>query len=678
MRQSLFGYLESGSSREGMRLSRNLARHEEWSEAILPADAQMEAPEGETSRRPLMVFGIVGMLMLSVLVLRLFMLQVMSGGDNLALADGNRIRERVARAPRGMIYDRNHVVLARNQASYDLTVVPQLLPEDEKERQAVYARLSPIIGMSVADIQAKAESTCAKREPGCLRSPLPILVQSGVERDRALLAEQSSATLPGFSLDVNPIREYSDGNSLSVFLGYTGRVNAEEAAADSSYGPTDLIGKLGLEKQYEEQLRGRNGGERTEVDATGRPIHVLTSVEPVPGNNLVLSVDIELERKLAEAIGRQMGASGSKRGSGVAVNPKTGEILAAVSLPSYDNNLFSRGISQKDYQQLVKDPGQPLFNKVTSGAYPSGSIIKPMGVAAALQEGIVTVGTTILDAGKIVVPNKYDPSKPATYHGWERTTGLGIVNPLTAISRSSDIFFYKVMGGLYGTNEDFTRPLGSIKLTDYYKKFGLGARTGVDLPNEASGRVPTPEWKKKFSGEAWYTGDTYNISVGQGDILVSPLQMAMATAAVANGGTLYKPHFVQQVTDSYGKTVKQIKPEVVRQNFVDSGHLATVRRGMWMAVNDAQGTACCRIKEEVPVTVAAKTGTAETVIRDDGSDPGQQSRPHAWFEAFAPYDDPKIVMVVLVEHSGEGSQFAAPAVRETLQWYFTQGAGAKR
>jgi penicillin-binding protein 2 len=349
----------------------------------------------------------------------------------------------------------------------------------------------------------------------------------------------------------------------------------------------------------------------------------------------------------------------------VAINPKTGEVLAAVSLPSYDNNQFSRGISQADYQKLLADPGQPLFNKVVSGAYPSGSIIKPLGASAALQEGIITPSTTINDTGQLDVVNPYDASIHYIYKGWEHS-GLGVMNLFSAIARSSDIYFYTIMGGF--TN--FTHYLGVEKLAAYYEKFGLGARTGVDIPGETAGRVPTPEWKQKFSGQPWYTGDTYNIGVGQGDILVSPLQMAAAVGAIANGGTLYVPHFVSQIQDANGKTVQAVKPEVTRKDFISPQYLAEVRQAMRQTVTDPQGTACCRIEQDVPVPVAGKTGSAET-------DPGNNVAAHSWFEAFAPANDPQIVTVVLLEKAGEGAEYAVPATRETLAWYFTQGAGAK-
>lgn len=676
MKGKIFGYLEGSTGSDGLRLNRDIGRHEEWTNAIMPADAEVSEPQSETNRRPLVFFSIVVIGVMALLGLRLFGLQVVGGERNLALADGNRTRQLVTRAPRGDIRDHNGVVLASNQASFDVTVVPQQLPRTPQGRTAVYARLGSLIGLTADEVRAKAEVTCKGQNPagGCLLSPVPQLVAANVDRNRALMIDQASATLPGFSLDTNPIRKYQDDGLLSVFLGYTSRVNADEAASDRTYGPTDLIGKLGLEKQYESVLRGVNGSRQTEVDATGKPVRVLASRDPTPGSNLVLSLDMALQRKLAEAVQKQLIASGAKRASGVAVNPSTGAVLAAVSLPSYDNNLFGSGITSGNYKSLVSDPGQPLFNKVTSGAYPSGSVIKPLGAAAALQENIINLATTVNDTGQIIIPNKYNPDKPSIYRGWERTTGLGSVGVLSALARSSDIFFYEVMGGFV----DFPRYLGVDKLTEYYSLFGFGKRTGIDLPSEAAGRVPTPDWKKAYSGEGWFTGDTYNISVGQGDILVSPLQMVMAIASIANGGTLYQPRFVDAVTDPAGKVVKTIAPQVTRQGFVSPANLATVRKGMWMAVNDPLGTACCRIKEEVPVEVAGKTGTAETVVHDTGTDAALQSRPHSWFEAFAPYQNPRIAVVVLVEHSGEGAQFAAPAVRETLSWYFTSGAGAQK
>lgn len=669
--KGIFGYYEGDAK---LKPKHDLGRHEAWAETILPADAELGAPESQGSARPFIGFALLIAVLILILAGRMFSLQMVSGAHNLALADGNRIREQVERAPRGLIYDRNGVVLAQNQASYDLVVIPQQLPEVAAEREALYSKVAALTGKVPNVIKSKVMAGCKPTEEDiCLASPLRKLVVSGVPRDQGLLLGQMGPSLAGFSLDINPIRRYDDNGLLAPILGYTGRVTADDVKQNRMYTPTDLIGKLGLEQQYEKELRGINGGQQAEVDALGRAVKLLDERPATPGGNLVLGIDHSLQKVMAEAITRQMQASGAKRASGVAIDPRNGEVLASVSLPGYDNNLFSKGISQADYQSLINNPGQPLFNKAESGAYPSGSIIKPFGAAAALQEGVVTPATIINDTGKIVVPNKYDPSKPSTFHGWERENGLGPVNAVTAIARSSDIYFYIVMGGF----TDFLRYMGVDRLTTYYQKFGLGAKTGIDLPAEAAGRVPTPAWKKKFSGEGWYTGDTYNISVGQGDMLVSPLQMAMALQVIANNGTLYKPHLVTKIVDANGKTVREVKPEVVRQGFISQANLNVVRRGMWEAVNADYGTACCKIKAEVPVQVAGKTGTAETVIHDEGVKGVNQSRPHAWFEAFAPYDNAKIAIVVLVEHAGEGSQYAAPAVRETLRWYFTEGNGAK-
>ncbi len=662
MKGSIFGYLDGAGG--GERLSGDLARHEEWTSAILPADASVDSFEGDTNRRPLMALMMIVLVAVVVLLARLIMLQIIGGSNNLALANGNRTRETVARAPRGMIFDRNMTVLARNQASFDVTVVPQQLPAAAADRQLLYAKVASLTGASAQKIADAAEANCKTAKANCLDDPVPKLAVSGITREQALLIDQASVELPGFALDVNPIREYSDNNLLAVFLGYTGRVNAAEAAADPSYGPTDLIGKLGLESSYESVLRGQNGGQRTEVDATGKPVRVLASREPIAGDNLVLSIDQGLEQKFAEAINKQLQLSGAKRAAGIAINPKTGEILAAVSLPSYDNNLFSQGISQADYSKLVNDPAQPLFNKVTSGAYPTGSIIKPLVASAALQENIITPSTTVVDKGKLVVVNKYDPSVSYTFYGWEHS-GLGVMNVYTAIARSSDIFFYTIAGGF----ADFTHYLGVDKIAEYYRKFGLGSRTGVDIPSETVGQVPTPASKKKATGEDWFTGDTYNISVGQGDVLASPIQMATAIAAIANGGILYKPHFVSKIEDTQGHVVKQIDPEIIRRDFISQGNLKIVRDAMRQTVVSPQGTACCFMERDVPVQVAGKTGSAET-------DPTHNVPPNSWFVSFAPFNDPQIVTVVLLEKAGEGATYAVPATRETLQWYFTQGAGA--
>ena len=672
----MFGYGGEAHARKGRpTIKRDRGGHEKWAEAILPADAEAGTIETPTSRRPLLL--VVGLVVASgaILAAQLFQLQIVNGQRNLGLADGNRLRQQITRAERGIIYDRLGKPLAQNQGSFDITVIPSLLPQKDDQRHQQYAKVGELLGIPTEEVTAKTEGDCinssvkagksaeqAKFE--CLRSVQPKLVASNVERDAYLNFDQYSSELLGFKLDDNPIRRYQDGGALSAIIGYTGRVSQADLEADTSgtYAPTDFIGKLGVEKSYEKILRGQNGTEQTEVDASGRPIKLLAAKPAKPGSNVVLSVDTELQQNLAESIRRQMQASGATQASGIAMNPKTGEVLAAVNLPTYDNNLFAGGISQSDYDRLLKDPAQPLFNKVTGGAYPVGSIIKPLIGAGALQERTINTNTTVNDTGQLEITNQYNRDIKYTFRSYE-PGGLGPVNITRAIAVSSNVFFYSVGGG-YG----HVTGLGVNKLVDYYHKFGLGKKTGLDIPEETAGLVPTPDWKKKATGEGWFLGDTYNISVGQGDFRASPLQMAVAESAIANGGKVMKPRFVKEVKSPGGQTLQTMQPEVVRENFISPENLNVIRNAMRDVVAKPHGTACCRIEETVPVPVAAKTGTAET-------DPNGKKKPHAWFTAFAPFDDPQIEIVVLINNSGEGSQYAAPAVRDTLEWCFKRPKG---
>lgn len=657
-------------------IKRDKGGHERWAESILPANAEAGTIETPTSRKRLIIIVAAVVVIMSILSVQMFRLQIMDGERNLGLADGNRLRNKVTRAPRGVIYDRNKVTLAQNLASFDVTVIPSLLPRDINQRRQIYANVGRSLQLSTEEVEKRVEQNCIqdaikaktpqfRAEFDCLGAVQPRLVADNVPRDTALDFDQAVATTPGFSLDVNPIRDYRDQGLLSVILGYTGRVSEQDLIRNPDYESTDYIGKLGIEKQYEKELRGQNGREQTEVDASGRPIKLLSSQASRPGSNLVLSIDSELQQQMTNSVRNQMNAAGSQRASGIALNPKTGEILAAVNLPSYDNNLFAGGIGQADYAKLLNDPAQPLFNKAMGGAYPVGSIIKPLIGSAGLQEGVVNPSTSVNDTGSLEIPNRYDPNIKYTFRSYEEG-GLGVVNMARAIAVSSNVFFYTVGGG-FGN----IAGLGVDKLTAYYSKFGLGRLTGVDVPGETAGLVPNPATKKKATGEGWFLGDTYNISVGQGDLRASPLQMAVATAAVANGGSVLKPHVLKEVQDAGGRTIRTVPTEVVQKDFISQPNIQLIRQAMRQVVAEPYGTACCQIQQEVPVAVAGKTGTAET-------DPNGKRKPHAWFSSFAPYDDPQIVTVILIENSGEGSQFAAPATREVLSWCFKREGGCVR
>lgn len=646
-----FNYLpETLLKRSKLAAGGGLAKHEAWADAILPADAEAMPIEEEANRRPLTAVSILLASVMVILIGRLAMLQLAGGSRNAALADGNRLRTKVTRAQRGVMYDRNGALIARNQPIFDVSVTPSQLPRNKAERQRLYVQAAGLLGISTAELQAKAEAKG-------LQYGQPLLAVSSVPRDKAL-AFDSAGAMAGVSLDINTVRQYLDGGSLGSLLGYTGRISAEEYASKQpgEYQQADYIGKNGLEREYESILRGSNGSEQTEVDVQQRPVKVLASKPSVAGQNLTLTIDKPLQDELVKNIQSQLDASGSGRGAGVVLNPQTGEILAMASLPGYDNNLFAEGISGKDYTGLVNNPNQPLFNKAFQGAYAVGSIIKPLVATAALVEKVITPNTTIEDKGSLQIPNQYDPSIVYTYKTWE-PGGLGVLALNRAIAMSSDVFFYTVGGG-FGP----IKGLGVKRLDAWYQKFGLGSPTGIDLPSEASGLVPSPESKKKATGESWTLGDSYNISVGQGDLLASPLQMAAATAAVANGGTLYKPYLVSKVSNEDGKASSTTKPTVVRKDIASPEVINTVRNAMREVVTS--GTACCKIEQEVPVKVGGKTGTAET-------DPDNNKKPNAWFTSFAPFDNPRVVTVILIEGSGEGAQYAAPATREVLKWYFS-------
>jgi penicillin-binding protein 2 len=676
----LFGYGGEEQPQKGRAtIKRDSGGHERWADAILPADAAAGTLETPTSRRPLLFLAALVLIAGGLLGVQLFRLQLVDGQRNLGLANGNRLRQTLTHGLRGVIYDRDHNVLAQNLASFDITVTPSLLPANATQRQQLYASVASLLNVSTATIADASENSCvsgeqaghashAKAEFDCLSSTQPKVVVSNVDRDTALNFDQSSVNVPGFSLDVNPIRQYNDGGSLAAIIGYTGRVDQQDLEANPTYDPTDFIGKLGIEKQYESLLRGQDGSTQTEVDATGRPIKLLASKPAEAGDNLVLTIDSGLQNYLSGAIQQQMQASGATEAAGIALNPSNGEILAAVNLPTYDNNLFAKGISQSDYSKLLNDKAQPLFNKAIAGAFPTGSIIKPLVAAAGLQTGTITPDTTVDDTGSIVIHNQYNPAITYTYRSYTDyesgySGNLGVVNVVKALAVSSDVFFYTVGGG-FGN----IAGVGIDRLASYFNKFGLGELPHVDIPEQTAGRVPTPSWYQKATGQPWTVGNTYNTSIGQGDLLASPLQMAVAEAAIANGGKVIQPHFLKSVEGAGGQTISTVQPKVEAQNFISPQNLATIKQGMHDAVYASYGTACCKIAAQVPVQVGAKTGTAQTGT-------SATDKPDAWFTAFAPFDNPQIEIVVLIENSGEGATYAAPAVRETLAYCFTRPGG---
>lgn len=653
---NIFGdFYDNAFKLQSSKKEQRMQAAEDWSAAILSGSAERIQLEEPIKSRMYYLLILIFLGVSLLFVSRLAYLQIITGQRNSLLASSNRVRSNAIAAPRGTIYDRNGIILARNNAHYDLVVVPAQLPQEEESKLETYRLVASLASKPVDEIQSISESKG-------LRYSLPIVVVDNMSRDVSLNIEERHNDLTGFSIDTNPTREYLDSNGLAPFLGYIGRISAEEYAANPQYRPIDMIGKTGLEKAYESDLRGVYGKEQTEVDASGLPVRALARTEPQAGHAVVLSIDKALQDVMQQSVKSAVEAAGSKAGVAVAVDPRNGQVLGAVNYPSYDGNLFAKGISQSDYQNLLNDPSKPLFNRVNSGEYPIGSTVKPFISIAGLQEGVVNANTTVQDKGKIEVPNQYDPSIVYTFKGW-KPEGLGIVNLFRAISWSSDIYYYILGGGYQGT-----KGIGPTKLTEWYQKFGFGKPTGSDIGEGATGFVPTPDNKKTYSSEPWSVGDTYNISIGQGDLRATPIQLAMATAAIANGGTIFEPRFVSNIKNSNGEVVRNIESEAVITNLASPANIKMVQQGMEGVVDS--GTACCKIKQEVPVKVAGKTGTAETSSQGfDGKNP--TTKPHAWFTAYAPADNPKIAIVVMIEFAGEGSEFAIPPAKDILKWYFS-------
>lgn len=611
---------------------------------------QIESERTQTNFRA--YFWVIGVL-LTTLLFRLSYLQISQYKYYLNLAEGNRLRVQKLLAPRGIIYDRYQKELVRNEPSFELVLTPLDLPRDENVRKVEISEIANFFGVDEEKIWKLIDDADQN-------SFNPLTVKLSVEKERAVVFATKESNYPGFSVQSNPQRLYLDGEKFAHVIGYTGKLDAPdyESLKNAGYIYNDLIGKEGLELSYEKYLRGELGQKLVEVDARGVIKNTFQQEQAGAGNSLNLTIDADLQRVLYDSLQKHMTTSKAKKAAAVAIDPNNGNVLALVSLPSYDNNMFSKGITNEEYQTVLSDPNLPMFNRATSGTYPPGSTIKPFLSAAALQEGVINESTKIFDGGKIVIPNVYNPGISYTFHGW-KASGLGSMDVYSAIAMSSDIFFYTVGGGQ--ENLKFNG-LGANRISDYLKKFYFGKVTGIDLPTEKSGTIPNPEWKDQYFTSAtdkkWYLGDTYNMSIGQGFVLVTPLQLTLATAAIANGGTVYKPWLVQSVTNKDGKIVLQNKPEVLNSGFIDQKYLDIIQKGMRQTVT--AGTA--RVLSDLPIAIAGKTGTSQF----DGSNP---SRTHAWFTSYAPFDNPKIVLTVLVEAGGEGSSTAVPVARDVYDWY---------
>ncbi len=679
-------------------------------------------------------FARLGLLRLLVVVIvvtligRLWQIQMVAGEKYRLLADQNRLRDMDVTAPRGVIYDRNGEILARNRPSFSVVVVPGDLPEDAEDEAEgagdarVLNRLLAILnqpqsgalrsptptapaqnkGKALPEPTPNPASIIRERDPWVMpRADIETKIADGrlggayrsitvaryIDEATAFLIAEDAVNLPGVQLVLEPIRDYPSGALTSHIVGYMGHIpeNLVSEYEDQGYKQNDQVGLTGLENSFEDEMRGEPSQQIIEVDVHGRKVRTVGEPKPaVPGHNLVLALDLDLQAAATQALQTTLDNSSgftlANQGVVIALDPRNGKVLALVSLPSYDNNLFAKGITTEAYSALLNDPLLPMFDQAIAGQYPPGSIFKIVMASAGLQEGVINPNTRLGDGfdgvndGIIWVPNDFAPwdqSLAQPFYSWTHKYGYGhgLDDVRHALAVSDDIFFYMLGGGY----RDRFEGLGSKRMGDYARMFGLGSATGIELLGEAAGLVPTSKWKRVNYAESWLTGDTYNMSIGQGYVLATPIQMANATAAVANRGVLYQPQLVDHLTDENGDVVRPFEPKVLSEVAVDPRYLDVVREGMYGAMNFSYGTAT---RVTVPgVVLAGKTGTAE-FARDWDKD-GQPDRDdkgnlptHAWFTAFAPYVDPEIVVTVFVMNGGEGSSVAAPVAGEILNAYF--------
>lgn len=661
------------------------------------------------------------------LATQLWRLQVSQGATLRARANQNRFREISEPAPRGVIYDSQGRTLARNRPTFAVAVVPANLPDDKDELAAELGRLLDLLTMPVSAVisptatvtpEATVRPTrVAARTRGTptpvntptatptsapLRLPVaaenlaqlpradllrlmtqavenarlgsafaPLDVVLNLPTDAAFVLKEAQYTLPGVVLLTNAEREYLTGALTSDVIGYMGPIPADQADSyrEKGYAPSDWVGYAGIERTFEKEMHGQASLREIEVDVAGREVRTIGQPVPeTPGLNLVLTIDVDLQQAMEKALRRGLEAAGSPSGAAVAINPQNGALLGMVSLPTYDNNQFADGITSDEYAALSENKYRPLLNHAISGIYPPGSTFKTVPAAGALQEGVITSRTRLQDNGILWLPNKFYPndfSKAQPFYCWlaKYGRGHGAITVSEALAVSCDVFFYQAGGGFREM-----QGLDVARLAQYASAFGYGEVTGIDLPGEHPGLIPSDQWKRLTYGEGWVTGDTYNMSIGQGFVLATPLQVANAAAAVANGGTLYRPQLVARMTDADGVVSMEMQPEIIRTLPIKPEYMAVVREGLFGAVNWSNGTAPgARV---AGIAVAGKTGTAEFWDPEIGYDAKGFLPTHAWFMAFAPFDNPQIAVVAFIYNGGEGSAVAVPVVSEILHYFF--------
>lgn len=666
----------------------------------------------------LLVFYAIMVVVFGYFGVRLFELQIIQGHQFVARAEENRTTIIREQTQRGIIYDRNGHILARNVGSYNLVITPALLPVDQGTTQQFYRELSTLINIPVNRGDINDEEAVFLFKPcdndfgitqivyiGSTNAPFePVQIACDLDKDTAMIIREKSADWPGVGIEITPLREYPDGWISAEVVGFLGPIPAVVAEEYRELGfvpGRDKYGYAGVENSFQEVLRGRNGERVVEVDVAGKELRDLRPpVEAIPGDNLVLTLDTRLQLASKNAVMKSirdwnahLNQERMSQAIVIAMNPKTGEILAMVSFPSFENNRLARYIPTYYMEQLTRDMHKPLINHAISAEHSPGSVYKITTAVGALNEGVVTPQTTIFDPGKITIMNQYypnDPGRAQDYVCWTyRTTGAGhgVVDFLTGLAQSCNIYFNKIAGGFPG---EIPVGLNIWRLKEYAKALGYGSLTGIELPGEADGLVPDPTWKRINVGENWATGDTYLAGMGEGYVLATPLQVLISAAVIANDGKYIRPTILKEIQDPEGNTRYKKEPElrwditkdpiigVYDEKFFLTEERKTVepwvieltQQGMALTVTD--GTAKNQFID-FPIASAGKTGTAEycdNIAYEKGLCMPGNWPAHSWYMGYAPLDDPEIAVVAFMYHGGEGATVAGPIVRMVLDAYF--------
>jgi penicillin-binding protein 2 len=598
----------------------------------------LNGPEPVEFRRKLKVIIVFILITLSVLLARLWYLQVIKGDDFKQRSENNSVRFRSIMPLRGLIMDRNRHVIVDNHPSFDILY----MPSRGKDPERLLGKLKELYKNRSLDLSYD------QTFPRNMKPYLPIRLEKNVSMEKVAIVETNSLDLPGIYIDVSPVRLYIDGEIIAPVIGYTGEISKEELEKDEDYASGDILGKHGVEKLLDSVIRGQRGAELVEVNVYGKEIKNLGRIDPVSGYNIILTLDADLQKTAWDAFEGRAGAA-------VVLDPRDGSVRAMVSSPSFDPNLFNSGISAQDWNKLIKNPLTPMSNRAISGQYPPGSTYKLVVALAALEEGIITPDTKFLCNGSFDSGNR-------TFRCWQKK-GHGHISLHRAIVESCDVYFYNL-----------GRLLGVDKIAHYARLLGLGNVTGIDLPNEKNGLIPTKQWKLARLKEPWQMGETISISIGQGFDSVTPLQLAAAYSTFANGGTLWRPRIVKSIETTDGRLYKEFLPEKKGKMPLSQVTFDLLGDALWGVVNEPNGTG--KAARRPGADVCGKTGTAQVVGLPENEKArrekkiGVLQRDHALFVCFAPLKNPEIAVAVIVENAGHGGSVAAPIARKILDAYF--------